>query len=181
MKLVVVLAMHGVPPKDFPRPELSELFALHGQVKQATGAQREALQRRHDAIEDRMRAWPRTPQNDPFHAGSLALAEHMSRALGAEVVVGFNEFCGPSIDEALDAAVARGADRIAVITPMMTSGGEHSEKDIPHAIARAQARHPQVPMVYAWPFDMPAVAAFLAAQITRTLESVPAPVTLSSS
>ena len=178
MRLVVVLAMHGVPPKDFPKPELSELFALHGSVKQATGAQREALQRRHDEIEDRMRAWPRTPQNDPFHAGSLALAEQVSQALGAEVLVGFNEFCGPSIDEALEAAVAQGADRIAVITPMMTSGGEHSEKDIPRAIARAQARHPQVPMVYAWPFDVASVAAFLAVQITRHLETAPEPVSV---
>src|SRR5437764_9826220 len=84
MKVVVILAMHGVPPKDYPKAEMSELFALHGQVHSVRGPEREALQRRHDALEDRMRAWPRTPQNDPFHAGSLALAARLSEILGAE-------------------------------------------------------------------------------------------------
>ncbi len=115
MKAVVVLAMHGVPPKDFPKREMGELFGLHGRIGQATGAEREALQSRHDEPEDQMRAWPRTPQNDPFHAGSFELAAQLEQALGCEVVVGFNEFCGPSLDEALDTAVALGAEQVAVI------------------------------------------------------------------
>ena len=173
MKLVVVLAMHGVPPKDYPKAEMSELFALHGQVHSVRGPEREALQRRHDELEDRMRAWPRTPQNDPFHAGSLALADRLSEILSSEVITGFNEFCGPSLDEAFDTAVAHGATQIAVITPMMTSGGDHSEKDIPRAMARAQQRHPAIPMTYAWPFDLDSVAQFLAEQITRHLATEP--------
>lgn len=48
MKTVIVLAMHGVPPADYPPQESSE-------------------------------------------------------------VVGFNEYCGPSVDGAIDQSVARGA------------------------------------------------------------------------
>jgi sirohydrochlorin cobaltochelatase len=50
---------------------------------------------------------------------------------------------------------------------MMTSGGGHSEVDIPEAIGRASARHPQVRFTYAWPFKDDEVAAFLAGQIER--------------
>jgi sirohydrochlorin ferrochelatase len=53
---------------------------------------------------------------------------------------------------------------------MMTRGGEHSEVDIPAAIARAQGRHPTTPIRYAWPFEAREVAQFLAGQITRQME-----------
>jgi CbiX protein len=57
-----------------------------------------------------------------------------------------------------------------VVTPMMTRGGEHSEADIPMAIARARSRHPSVRFQYAWPFAPAEVAGFLAMQIHRCLE-----------
>ena len=47
----------------------------------------------------------------------------------------------------------------------MTRGGEHSELDIPAAVQRAQTRHPDLPILYVWPFDTGVVARFLAAQI----------------
>ena len=114
-----------------------------------------------------MRAWPRTPDNDPFHAGTQELAGHLRQVTGLEVIAGFNEFCAPSLDEALDQAAGR-ADSVVVVTPMMTRGGEHSEIDIPAAIERARERHPRLAIRYAWPFETGAVAQFLAAQITRS-------------
>jgi sirohydrochlorin cobaltochelatase len=169
LKAVVVLAMHGVPPTDFPRAEMSEFFRLHGRLEHSHGdwPERPAMQARHDELEAQMRAWPRTAENDPFYVGSYELALQLSRATGWEVIVGFNEFCGPSVDVALEQAAAQHPDKILVITPMMTSGGEHSEHDIPNAIRRAQERYPAIPMVYAWPFPDEAVAAFLAGQLQR--------------
>jgi sirohydrochlorin cobaltochelatase len=117
-----------------------------------------------------MRRWPRTPENDPFHAGSHRLAERLRRATGLEVIVAFNEFCGPSVEEALGQAASNGAGRIVAITPMMTPGGEHSEVDIPNAIERARRNHPQVEFAYAWPFDEEEIAGFLAAQVNRFLQ-----------
>ncbi len=84
-------------------------------------------------------------------------------------MVAFNEFCAPDVDEALGAAASQGAGKVIAITPMMTSGGEHSEVDIPRAIERARKKDPQVEFAYAWPFREDEVATFLAAQIQRFL------------
>ncbi len=161
---VIVLAMHGMPPRDFPPQEAAEFFALHTSLAHP-GPDRAAVRQWAAAIETKMRCWPRTPENDPFHAGSYELAAHLRRATGTDVIVGFNEFCAPSLDEAFDQAAATGARRVVVITPMMTGGGEHSERDIPQAIGRARERHPGVRFIYVWPFDAAEVARFLADQI----------------
>jgi sirohydrochlorin cobaltochelatase len=115
----------------------------------------------------KMRGWPRTAENDPFYAGSHELASHLAAASGCEVVVGFNEFCDPTVPAALDQAIARGPEQVVVITPMMTKGGEHSELDISSAVRSAQKRHPSVHVVYAWPFEVATVAEFLASQVQR--------------
>lgn len=171
MKVVFVLAMHGVPPNDFPKHEMAELFSLHSRLAHAIGDERARLERRHAELDAKIRAWPRTAQNDPFYAGSQELAGHLSRAMGCEVIVGFNEFCAPNLDEALEQAIARGAEKVIVITPMMTRGGGHSEVDIPAAIRRAQGRHPEIPILYVWPLEVSEVAQFLAAQIRRFVET----------
>ena len=166
-KVIIVLAMHGVPPRDFPPQELMEFFGLHARLEHAAGPEAAALERRHAELDAKVRAWPRTAENDPFYAGSQALATHVSQATGQDVIVGFNEFCAPGLDEALDQAAARGASRVVVVTPMVTPGGQHSEVDIPAAVKRAQERHPAISIAYAWPFDAAEVAQFLAAQIAR--------------
>ena len=117
-------------------------------------------------LHDKVRSWPRTPANDPFFTGSLALALQLEQASGLPVILGFNEFCAPSLDEALEQATL-GAERVLVITPMMTRGGEHSEQDIPECIRRVQCHHPQANIQYIWPFDVNEVARFLAEQVTR--------------
>jgi sirohydrochlorin cobaltochelatase len=125
------------------------------------------LQTRHDELEIKIRTWKRTSQNDPFWAASKSLAARLSAKTGNEVIVGFNEFCGPSVEEALDEAVSNGAIDVIVITPMMTPGGEHSEEDIPDAIDDAKEKHPHVRFRYAWPFEESAVASFLAKQLSN--------------
>jgi sirohydrochlorin cobaltochelatase len=175
MATVIVLVMHGVPPSDFPKEEAREYFRLHGE-HDADGARSHVAashpseaHRRHEELDRKMRQWPRTAANDPYHAGSVRLAEQLRRACGREVVLAFNELCGPSVDEALDQAAALGAELVIAITPMMTSGGGHSEVDIPEAIGRASARNPQVRLMYAWPFNDDEIAGLLAAQINRFL------------
>ncbi len=161
--------MHGAPPGDFPRNEITELFGLHARLEHAAGPERAALEGRYNELDARVRAWPRNPTNDPFYAGSLELANHLQQASGLEVFLGFNEFCAPSLDDALDRAMEANAKKVYVVTPMMTRGGEHSEKDIPTAIRRACERHPGVEVVYVWPFDVSQVAQFLAGQISEAV------------
>jgi sirohydrochlorin cobaltochelatase len=168
-KAIIVLAMHGAPPLDFPAEEMTEFMGLHARIGHGHGPDASALRQRYVDIEAKMRAWPRTGQNDPFYAGSQDLARQLRQESGLEVLVGFNEFCAPTLDDVLERAASREAEKIVVITPMMTRGGEHSAIDIPEAIRRAQQKFPAQKIVYAWPFPTEDIAGFLATQITRFL------------
>lgn len=170
MKTTIVLAMHGAPPNDFPRHELAEFFGLRSRSEWASAAEHAHLERRHAELESRIRAWPRTPENDPYHAAAYSLAAQLRQVSSCEVLVGFNEFCDPTLDEALDRAAAGAPEVIVVVTPMMTRGGGHSEVEIPAAVQRAQDRHPGVSIVYAWPFDVHDIALFLWQQMRRSVE-----------
>jgi len=163
MKTVVVLAMHGSPPLDFPREALQEYFQLEAREHHHSGPSDHSQRLRE--LESRMRAFPRSESNDPFWRGSQELAGSLEKACGLPVLLGFNEFCAPDLDETFDRAVSDGAERVVVVTPMMTRGGGHAERDIPAAVARARARHPGAVFIYAWPFDKEAVADLLARRV----------------
>ncbi len=167
MDYATVLVMHGVPPQGFPREEMLEFFSLPARLETMAGPERKHLEKRHHELEEKMCRWPRTRENDPFYAASCDIASALQKALNSEVFLGFNEFCAPKITDAIDQAASRKPDRIIVLTPMMTPGGEHSEKDIPRAIARARARYPKIPIVYAWPYAPEEIAGFLSEHIRR--------------
>jgi sirohydrochlorin cobaltochelatase len=157
--------MHGAPANDFPKKEMAELFDLRAKLKHALREGRTPLEERLHQLDAKMRAWPRTGKNDPFFEGSQELAKHLGKETGDEVIVGFNEFCAPTVDEAIDQAAATGAEQVIVVTPMMTPGGAHSKAEIPEAIEQARRRHPRLSILYAWPFETEEVARFIAGQI----------------
>ncbi|MHA1235814.1 MAG: sirohydrochlorin chelatase [Promethearchaeota archaeon] len=165
MKIVIILAMHGMPPSDFPQKETLDYFMLHSRMENMPGSPPPAMQQQYEELDNKMRNWPRTQKNDPYFYASNELAEEISSQIGYNVIVGFNEFCSPSLDDAFDAASKEDSEKIIVITPMMTRGGEHSEKDIPEAIERARKKFPDIQFSYVWPFNISKVAAFLAEQI----------------
>jgi sirohydrochlorin cobaltochelatase len=167
--IAVVLAMHGMPPKDFPRTDLQEFFMLHTSLGSTPSSLSNEERQRYTRLHDKMRNWPRHPDNDPFNAAATELALLLKKELSCPVYVGYNEFCAPNLDEAIAFAVAADAAHIIVATPMMTRGGEHAEIDISAAIDRARARFPNVRFTYCWPFDSNDVAHFLAGQIHHFL------------
>ncbi|MEW6026347.1 MAG: CbiX/SirB N-terminal domain-containing protein [Planctomycetota bacterium] len=167
IKQTVILAMHGAPPAGFPREELEELVSLHERLEGQPDGKDSAREQQHAKLDAKIRAWPRTPQNDPFYFASERMAQGLSRELGCEVIAGFNEFCAPDIDQAIDRAATEGAGRIIVITPMLTSGGRHAAEDIPEIIKRAKEKYPYIPIVYAWPFGEDDITGFLAGQIRK--------------
>jgi sirohydrochlorin cobaltochelatase len=167
MKSIIVLAMHGVPPRDFPEKELAEFFRLHSQRAASTNNNQENPQDRYSFLNNKIRNWTRNEQNDPFHIASQELAKQLTEISGIEVIVGYNEFCAPSLEEALQSAVNKNADKIIIATPMMTRGGEHTEKEIPAKIKEFSKRCPKVEIKYAWPFDTLQVARFLSEHISR--------------
>lgn len=167
---IIVLAMHGSPPTDFPKREIAEFFELHLKMENAPRMLEEVQKKRHNELEETMRAWSRTPQNDRFFASSQELAKHLFKATGFKTIVGFNEFCNPSLDNALEQAALQKPEKIVVVTPMMTQGGQHSEIDIPAAVKRAQDRYPELSIVFVWPYEFSDVAQFLATRINLFLE-----------
>jgi len=165
MKIVIVLAMHGMPPNDFPQKETLDYFMLHSRLENMPGPPPPTMQQQYEELDSKMRNWPRTRENDQYSFTSNELAAVLSKQTGHSVVVGFNEFCSPSLDDAFDKAIKYNPDKIVVVTPMMTQGGEHSEKDIPEAIERAKKKSTNIEFSYVWPFDISKIAAFLAEQI----------------
>ena len=158
----VVLVGHGGVPRDFPRAELQRLKALEGE-RRARGTEPSDEER---VLERKIRTWPRTPATDPYQAGLEAVAAPLRPKLGAaRLVVAYNEFCAPSLDDAVTELVSNGARRITVVPSMLTPGGVHSESEIPETLTTLRARFPGVELRYAWPFDADAVADLLALQI----------------
>ena len=165
MKNIIVLAMHGMPPNDFPQKETLDYFMLHSRLENMPGPPPPNMQNQFEELDSKMRNWPRTQENDLYSYTSNELAEVLSNQTTFKVVLGFNEFCSPSLDEAFEEAIKHKPEKIIVITPMMTPGGEHSEKDIPEAIERAKKKNPDIKFSYVWPFNISKIAAFLAEQI----------------
>ena len=166
----VVLVGHGGVPKDYPRDAVRRMKALEGQRAAHGGAPGEEEAR----LEQRIRSWPRTPQNDPYQVGIEGLASALrARLRGVPLVVAYNEFCAPSLADAVDALIADGVRTITVIPTMLTPGGSHSEIDIPEALAALRARHPQAELHYAWPVDVELLAAMLADHLQRANGGAP--------
>ena len=169
MSSIILLAMHGMPPSDFSKQDLAEWGKLHSTLSQIPSAERPAAKKKYAELDQKLRSWPRSADNDAYFTASYRLAERMKNVSGCEVLVGFNEFCNPSIEDAFRAAGMAGSAHVVVITPMMTRGGSHSESDIPAAIRRAKTKYPQLSIDYVWPFDEGKIAEFLSAQLTPYL------------
>ena len=149
MKTIVVLAMHGLPPSDFPKNQFAEYTNLRPRFRQGDIKSNSKLGERHAALEKRIRYWPRTRLNDPFYAASQDIAEQLSVDTRCPVILGFAEFCAPALDEAFDEAVSKGAEQIIVVTPEMSNEGAYPDLDVNQAINRVKKRHPRVRVICA--------------------------------
>ena len=160
----VILVGHGAPPKDAPADLVQRLKGLEGRRRATGGAPSEEER----ALDERLRRWPRDERNDPYASGLGAIARALAARLPhARVLVAYNEFCAPSLREAVADAVEGGARSVTVVPSMLTRGGVHSEVEIPEELAALRAERPGLDLRYAWPFDDGAVADLLAAQVER--------------
>ena len=162
----VVLVGHGGIPKDCPQELVARLKRLEAQRRAAhTPPSQEESE-----LDATIRRWPRTPQNDPYRVGLEAVAAHLRRRLdGALLAVAYNEYCAPTLQEAVEELAGKGATEITVITTMFTPGGSHSEIEILEILSELNAKHPEITLRYAWPFDLNLVAETLAEQLRRWL------------
>ena len=160
----ILLVGHGGVPSDCPRELVRQLKALEGQRLARGGAPSVEEQ----ALDRRIREWPRTAESDPYQAGVEQLAAALRARLGGvRLAVAYNEFCAPSLDEAVERLVADGVADVTVVPTMLTPGGSHSEIEIPAALDALRARHPRLTLRYAWPVDVALLADMLAAHLAR--------------
>jgi sirohydrochlorin cobaltochelatase len=160
----VILVGHGGIPKDCPRDLVMNLKALEG----ARRSRGEEPSQEEKALDCAIRRWPRSPTTDPYQAGLQALAAALRPLLnGALLAAAYNEYCAPTLEEAVAELVGQHASDITVITTMVTPGGSHSEVEIPEMLHHLRRQYPGVTLRYAWPFDLKLVATMLAEQVHR--------------
>lgn len=165
----IVFIGHGAPATDCPAQWVGELMALEWRADSAASSPE--IHERIADLDSKIRDWPRHPGNDPYKAGLEAVAAILKTLLPTSLFsVGYNEFCRPSIGEAVEEVIQKGATRVLVIPSMLTPGGIHSEKDIPRELEKLRGKHPAVTIEYVWPFDTKEVAALLAAHIQKALK-----------
>jgi sirohydrochlorin cobaltochelatase len=158
----VILVGHGAPAKDCPAKLVGRWKALESRRQAIGGAPSEE----EKELDQHIRHWPRRPETDPYKVGLERLASHLAAYLGKRrLVVAYNEFCAPSIEEAVNEMVKEGASRITIVSTMLTPGGVHSEQEIPEIIQELRHLYPNVELLYAWPFDLDQVARLLADQV----------------
>lgn len=160
----VVLVGHGGIPKDYPQDLITKLKRLEAQ-RRASGTPMSAEEAE---LDDKVRNWPRTPDTDPYQAGLEALAAHMKPLLnGTLFAVAYNEFCGPTLPEAVENLIRQGAQSITVVSTMFTPGGSHAEFEIPEEMDELRRHHPGITLTYAWPFNLKQVSQMLVDHIDR--------------
>jgi sirohydrochlorin cobaltochelatase len=86
---------------------------------------------------------------------------------GAVFAVAYNEFCGPTLQEAVEDLIQQGAKSITAVSTMFTPGGSHSEYEIPEIMKELRHTHPEITLHYAWPYDLSQVATMLVAHIAK--------------
>ena len=166
----VVLVGHGGIPKDCPQDLVTRLKRLEAQRRAAKMPPTvEELE-----LDQKIRRWPRTAVTDPYQSGLEAVGAVLRPHLnGVLFAMAYNEFCAPTLEEAVEHLIGQGATEITVATTMFTPGGSHSEIEIPDILDYLRSKHPGVALRYAWPFDLELVANTLAEQIQRFSTVVP--------
>ncbi len=160
----VVLVGHGGVPRDYPRERLTQLRGLEAR-RRLTKAPPSAEE---VALETELRQWPRTPATDPYQAGLTSLAAQLRPLLEpARLVLAYNEFCAPTVAEAVRALAAQGTTDIVAVPSMFTPGGVHAEIDIPETIDALRAEIPHLSVRYAWPFGAAQLASFFVDHLRR--------------
>jgi len=168
--LAVVLIGHGAPATDCPAELVGELMSLEWR-KAGADPVGGCADGRAAELDAAIRNWPRHAGNDPYRTGLERLAEALQPLLPTDLLaIGYNEFCRPSIAEAVEEVIRRGARRVLVIPSMLTPGGLHAEHEIPRALEAVRRAHPRITIEYLWPFDLRRVAALLASHVAQALE-----------
>ena len=158
----VILVGHGGLPSDIPSDVVEKFMRLHkSRVKAGGEASEQEIE-----LDRTIRRWERTSESDPYKSGLELLASHMEPLLeGFALKTAYNEFCYPTIEEAVEELAAENVSKIILVTTMITRGGSHSEREIPEELDGLRNKFKNIDIKYAWPFDMDTFALFLATHV----------------
>lgn len=160
----VVLAAHGIPPSDYPGMKVGLLMMLEILNEKVHWG---FLQKWHERLDREVRTWKRTPQTDPYKTAVEALAKKFSERLGIPVLVGYNEFCAPTVAEAIEKALLLGASTVQVVSTMLIRGNTHTESEIATTVQEVAQAHPEAKIVYAFPVEEDLVISLLETHLHR--------------
>jgi sirohydrochlorin ferrochelatase len=100
----------------------------------------------------------------------LELARTVEPLVESTVIAAFLEIASPSVGDAIDDAIERGAS-VVLVHPHFLAPGNHTTVDIPRLVDEARTRHPTVSIeVTAHTGDDPAMATMLA-DVLRSAEA----------
>ena len=160
----ILLVGHGGIPKGYPSDLITKLKRLEAQ-RRASGS---PMSPEEFELDTKVRTWPRTLQTDPYQAGLEALGAAMRPLLNGSLFgLAYNEFCGPTLAEAVEDLIRQGAQSITVVSTMFTPGGSHSEFEIPEELEELRKKHPGVTLTYAWPYNLAQVSKMLMEHIQQ--------------
>jgi len=166
----VVLVGHGGVPKDCPHELVRKLKQLEAQ-RRAAG---KPMSKEERELDQQIRRWPRTPKNDPYKVGLESLADQLRPLLKRDkLAIAYNEFCAPTLEEAVEDLINEGIWDITVISSMFTAGGSHAEIEIPETVHTLRETHPNATIRYAWPFDQKLVATMMATHLKQFTKKNP--------
>ena len=141
LKKGIILVGHGGIPKGYPADLVSKLKRLEAQ-RRAAG---QPMSAEELELDTKIRTWPRTPESDPYQAGLEALGAQMKPMVNdALFSLAYNEFCGPTLHEAVGVLIKQGAQSITIVSTMFTPGGSHSEYEIPEELEELRKLHPGI-------------------------------------
>ena len=163
----LILVGHGGLPSDIPSEMVEKFMRIHkGRIKSGSSITDQELE-----LDGTIRRWNRTEETDPYKFGLDSLASRMKLFLPEHIIqTAYNEFCFPTIEQAVGDLVEKEVSNISVVTTMITRGGSHSEIEIPEEIKALQLKNKETVIQYAWPFDINSFALFLSTHV-KTFES----------
>ena len=165
-KSAVVLVGHGGLPSDIPCEIFEKFMSVHKtRVKTESPISSQEVE-----LDNTIRKWKRTPETDPYKFGLETLASHMKSFLkNYTVKTAYNEFCYPSIADAVKELADENFAKIILVTTMITRGGSHSEREIPEELEALRLKYRDIDIQYAWPFDTDTFALYLTTHV-RTFD-----------
>ncbi len=168
-KKAVILVGHGGLPSNIPGETVEKFMRLHkARIKTGGDATSQEVE-----LDNTIRKWKRTPDTDPYKYGIEKLASRMEPFLEGFIVrTAYNEFCYPTIKEAVEQLAKENVSEIVLVTTMITRGGSHSEREIPEELTDLKREFEDIDIQYAWPFDIDAFASFLSIHV-KTFDPLP--------